>query len=159
MSQRGQERHFTLFTGYGWLHILGLNFTGTGFYWQAGPCLPWEQCGGGGGALARGMSPGISCHGCHSVRSLKDGRRYRDKSGLEVKENSRLPLRAASPCPHFDNESSFISVELSHVCLNMCVCPNDPAWYLIPRELNLGQQWIVRSCPCSCCASAGTPEA
>lgn len=108
MSQRGQERHFTPLTDCGRLHILACTFTDTSFCWQPGPCPPWEQWGVGGG-LALEMSPGISCHGCHSVRSPKDGIRRREKRGLEVEETSRLLLRAASPCPHFDKEGSALS--------------------------------------------------
>lgn len=150
VSQRGQEWRFTPLNGCGWLHILGLNVH-THWFLLAGRTLPalGTVCGLVLAlALALGMSPGISCHGCHSVRSPKDGIRRREKSDLEVKENSRLLLRAASPYPHFDNERSFIRVELSHVCLNVCVCTNDPTWYLIPRERDPRQQWIVRSCPC-----------
>lgn len=98
MSQGGQERHFTPLTECGRQHILACMFTDTVFCWQPGPCPPWEQLGGGGGGS--GNECWVSRHGCHSVRSPKDG--VREKSSLEVKESSRLLLRAASPCPHFD---------------------------------------------------------
>lgn len=136
MSQGGQERHFTPLTEWTAAH------TGLHVHRHCLLLAAWTLPTLGTAGWGRGGSGNecwVSRQGCRSVRSPKDGV-DKEKSSLGVKESSRSLLRAASS----------IRAELSHVCLNACVC-------LTPYEPGPWQQWTVCSCPCRCCASAGTP--
>lgn len=63
----------------------GLHIHGHWFLLAARTLPPNPRNSGGGRGLALGISPGISCHRCHSVRSPKDGIRCREEwSGRRI---------------------------------------------------------------------------